>query len=244
DLFSKPEEIENFHKLVGQVSGLFDNIGAAIDKINEATGSVGFSPEFESTLKEIEMISNAIAKTWGYITEKLDRATKMRDQQEIEDKAEGKQTGVIAKNIATVKGMLGLGADPKNMANDEYQAMVDNRPKTFASGIADALGDPALFSNMSKLSSTPSMQLDGIREGMFVTQMTRTQQRAADKQFNASGDTSASEPTVYQVNVEPAQITITGVSDPMAVSKLVDAQLADHWNRSIAKLSANQKELE
>ncbi len=244
DLFSKPEEIENFHKLVGQVSGLFDNIGAAIDKINEATGSVGFSPEFESTLKEIEMISNAIAKTWGYITEKLDRATKMRDQQEIEDKAEGKQIGVIAKNIATVKGMLGLGADPKNMANDEYQAMVDNRPKTFASGIADALGDPALFSNMSKLSSTPSMQLDGIREGMFVTQMTRTQQRAADKQFNASGDTPASEPTVYQVNVEPAQITITGVSDPMAVSKLVDAQLADHWNRSIAKLSANQKEVE
>ncbi len=244
DLFSKPEEIENFHKLVGQVSGLFDNISAAIDKINEATGSVGFSPEFESTLKEIEMISNAIAKTWGYITEKLDRATKMRDQQEIEDKAEGKQTGVIAKNIATVKGMLGLGADPKNMANDEYQAMVDNRPKTFASGIADALGDPALFSNMSKLSSTPSMQLDGIREGMFVTQMTRTQQRAADKQFNASGDTPASEPTVYQVNVEPAQITITGVSDPMAVSKLVDAQLADHWNRSIAKLSANQKEVE
>ena len=244
DLFSKPEEIENFHKLVGQVSGLFDNIGAAIDKINEATGSVGFSPEFESTLKEIEMISNAIAKTWGYIAEKLDRATKMRDQQEIEDKAEGKQTGVIAKNIATVKGMLGLGADPKNMANDEYQAMVDNRPKTFASGIADALGDPALFSNMSKLSSTPSMQLDGIREGMFVTQMTRTQQRAADKQFNASGDTPASEPTVYQVNVEPAQITITGVSDPMAVSKLVDAQLADHWNRSIAKLSANQKEVE
>ena len=244
DLFSTPEDIENFHRLVDQISGLFDNVGAALDKIAETTGSVGFSPEFESTLKEIEMISNAIAKTWGYITEKLDRATKMRDQQEIEDKAEGKQTGVIAKNIATVKGMLGLGADPKNMANDEYQAMVDNRPKTFASGIADALGDPALFSNMSKLSSTPSMQLDGIREGMFVTQMTRTQQRAADKQFNASGDTPASEPTVYQVNVEPAQITITGVSDPMAVSKLVDAQLADHWNRSIAKLSANQKEVE
>lgn len=88
------------------------------------------------------------------------------------------------------------------------------------------------------------MQLDGIREGMFVTQMTRTQQRAADKQFNASGDTPASEPTVYQVNVEPAQITITGVSDPMEVSKLVGAQLSEHWNRSIAKLSANQKELE
>lgn len=244
DLFSKPEEIENFHKLVGQVSGLFDNIGAAIDKINEATGSVGFSPEFESTLKEIEMISNAIAKTWGYITEKLDRATKMRDQRIMEDRAGGKETGTIAKNFEVAKGLLGFGSEPKDMANDDYQAMVSERPKTFASGIADALGDPALFSNMSKLNSTPSMQLDGIREGMFVTQMARIQQRAAEKQFNASGDTPASEPTVYQVNVEPAQITITGVSDPMEVSKLVGAQLSEHWNRSIAKLSANQKELE
>lgn len=244
DLFSTPEDVENFHRLVDQISGLFDNVGAALDKIAETTGSVGFSPEFESTLKEIEMISNAIAKTWGYITEKLDRATKMRDQRIMEDRAGGKGTGIIAKNFEVAKGLLGFGSEPKNMANDDYQAMVSERPKTFASGIADALGDPALFSNMSKLSSTPSMQLDGIREGMFVTQMTRTQQRAADKQFNASGDTPASEPTVYQVNVEPAQITITGVSDPMAVSKLVDAQLADHWNRSIAKLSANQKEVE
>lgn len=243
DLFTSQEDIKAFHTMVDQISGLFDNIGIALDKIGEVTGTVGFAPEFESTLKEIEMISNAIAKAWEFITSKIDRATKLRDQQEIEDKAEGKQTGTIAKNIATVKGMLGFGVDPKNMANDEYQAMVDNRPKTFASGVADALGDPALFSNMASLNATPSMQLGSIREGMFATQMERTKQRTTEAKPNATNDRPV-EPIIYKVNVEPAQITITGVSDPMEVSKLVDAQLADHWNRSIAKLSANQKEVE
>lgn len=243
DLFTSQEDIKAFHTMVDQISGLFDNIGIALDKIGEVTGAVGFAPEFESTLKEIEMISNAIAKAWEFITSKIDRATKLRDQQEIEDKAEGRQTGTIAKNIATVKGMLGFGADPKNMANDEYQAMVDQRPKTFASSMADALGNPALFSSMASLNATPSMQLGSIREGMFATQMERTKQRATEAKPNATNDRPV-EPIIYKVNVEPAQITITGVSDPMAVSKLVDAQLADHWNRSIAKLSANQKEVE
>ncbi|WLH59638.1 hypothetical protein [Pseudomonas sp. FP2294] len=243
DLFTSQEDIKAFHTMVDQISGLFDNIGIALDKIGEVTGTVGFAPEFESTLKEIEMISNAIAKAWEFITSKIDRATKLRDQQEIEDKAEGKQTGTIAKNIATVKGMLGFGADPKNMANDDYQAMVDQRPKTFASSVADALGNPALFSNMASLNATPSMQLGSIREGMFATQMERTKQRATEAKPNATNDRPV-EPIIYKVNVEPAQITVTGVSDPMEVSKLVDAQLADHWNRSIAKLSANQKEVE
>ncbi len=243
DLFTSQEDIKAFHTMVDQISGLFDNIGIALDKIGEVTGAVGFAPEFESTLKEIEMISNAIAKAWEFITSKIDRATKLRDQQEIEDKAEGKQTGTIAKNIATVKGMLGFGADPKDMANDEYQAMVDQRPKTFASSVADALGNPALFSNMASLNATPSMQLGSIRESMFATQMERTKQRTTEAKPNATNDGPV-EPIIYKVNVEPAQITITGVSDPMEVSKLVDAQLADHWNRSIAKLSANQKEVE
>ncbi len=243
DLFTSQEDIKAFHTMVDQISGLFDNIGITLDKIGEVTGAVGFAPEFESTLKEIEMISNAIAKAWEFITSKIDRATKLRDQQEIEDKAEGKQTGTIAKNIATVKGMLGFGADPKNMANDEYQAMVDQRPEIFTSSVADALGNPALFSNMASLNATPSMQLGSIHESMFATQMERTKQRTTEAKPNATNDRPV-EPIIYKVNVEPAQITITGVSDPMAVSKLVDAQLADHWNRSIAKLSANQKEVE
>jgi tape measure domain-containing protein len=244
DLFTSQEDVKAFHTMVDQISGLFDNIGTALDKIGEVTGAVGFAPEFESTLKEIEMISNAIAKAWEFITSKIDRATKMRDQRIMEDRAEGKETGTIAKSVEVAKGLLGFGSEPKDMANDDYQARISERPKTFASGIADALGDPALFSNMSKLSTTPSMQLEGIREGMFANQMSRTQQRAAERQPSGGGDTTASEPAVYQINVEPAQITITGVSDPMEVSKLVDAQLSEHWNRSIAKLSANQKEVE
>ncbi|NMX34749.1 tape measure protein [Pseudomonas sp. WS 5413] len=243
DLFSSKEDIENFHVLVDQISGLFDNIGVAIDKISEVTGAVGFSPEFKSTLQEVEAISNAIAKAWSFITSKIDRATKVRDQKVMEDKAVGKETGVLAKNIITAKAALGFGSEPKDMDNADYQSMLDQRPKTFASGVADALGDPALFSNMASLNATPSMQLGSIREGMFATQMERTKQRTTEAKPNATNDRPV-EPIIYKVNVEPAQITITGVSDPMAVSKLVDAQLADHWNRSIAKLSANQKEVE
>ena len=244
DLFSKPEEIENFHKLVGQVSGLFDNIGAAIDKINEATGTVGFSPEFKSTLQEIEAISNAIAETWKFITDKLTRATKMRDQKLMDAKAEGREATTYELNKATVQGISGFGADPKDMSNDAYQAMLEQRPKTFAENIGNAMNNPTLLSNVAGLAVTQSMQLQGVQDSLFVGQQKLTQERLDDKGNPVGVMAPDKAPNVYNITVEPANIKVEAGTDPVAFAREYAAAQTDSWTNAIARLSANQKELE
>lgn len=244
DLFSKPEEIENFHKLVDQISGLFDNIGVALDKINEATGTVGFSPEFKSTLQEIEAISNAIAETWKFITDKLTRATKMRDQKLMDAKAEGREATTYELNKATLQGISGFGADPKDMSNDAYQAMLEQRPKTFAENIGNALNNPTLLSNVAGLAVTQSMQLQGVQDSLFVGQQKLTQERLDDKGNPAGVMAPDKAPNVYNITVEPANIKVEAGTDPVAFAREVAAAQTDAFNNAIARLSANQKELE
>lgn len=244
DLFSTPEDIENFHRLVDQISGLFDNIGAAIDKINEATGSVGFSPEFKSTLQEIEAISDAIAETWKFITDKLTRATKMRDQKLMDAKAEGREATTYELNKATVQGISGFGADPKDMSNDAYQAMLEQRPKTFAENIGNALNNPTLLSNVAGLAVTQSMQLQGVQDSLFVGQQKLTQERLDDKGNPVGVMAPDKAPNVYNITVEPANIKVEAGTDPVAFAREYAAAQTDSWTNAIARLSANQKELE